>query len=160
MAEDPKEALARYLVETYSDQLPQLAWSILGSVHDAQDICQEVLMKRLAHPGPFESRTHERAWLTRVTINLCKNLRRSLSRRPTVPLDSIAEQPAFQPEEGSLLAEVQQLPEQYRQVLVLYYYGVRHQRDRPAPVLPSRHRADQDEAGPGGPETEIGGIGR
>ena len=47
MAEPDKEALAERLVELYSDKLLRLAYSILNSVPDAQDVCQEVLLKRL-----------------------------------------------------------------------------------------------------------------
>ena len=34
----------------------------------------------------------------------------------------MAEQPAFQPEEGGILEEIQQLRPKEREVLVLYYY--------------------------------------
>lgn len=122
MAEQADEALARRLVETYSDQLLRLGYSLLNSVPDAQDVCQEVLLKRLDYAGTFESQAHERAWLVRVTINACKNLRRRLWRRRTAALDDVPEQPAFQPEEGGVLEEVQRLPLPDRQVLVLYYY--------------------------------------
>lgn len=96
-----REALARRLVETYSDQLLRLAYSLLNNVPDAQDVCQEALLKGLDHAGSFESREHERAWLMQVTVNLCKNLRRSPWRTRTVGLDTVAEQAAFQPEEGA-----------------------------------------------------------
>lgn len=116
------EQLARRLVETYSDQLLRVAYSILNSVHDAQDVCQEVLLKRLDCGVLFDSPEHERAWLVRVTVNACKNLRRSPWRTRTVGLDTVAEQAAFQPEQGGVLEEVQKLPAKYREVLVLYYY--------------------------------------
>ncbi len=122
MEQQGREALARRLVETYSDQLLRVAYSMLNSVPDAQDVCQEVLLKRLDHTGEFEGPEHERAWLVRVTVNACKNLRRSPWRTRTVGLDTVAEQAAFQPEEGGVLEQVQALPEKYREVLVLYYY--------------------------------------
>ena len=122
MAEPDKEALAERLVELYSDKLLRLAYSILNSVPDAQDVCQEVLLKRLEHPGAFESPEHEAAWLVRVAVNTCKNLRRSPWRTRTVGLEQVAERAAFQPEGGGGLEEVQKLPAKYREVLVLYYY--------------------------------------
>ena len=122
MAEPDKEALAERLVELYSDKLLRLAYSILNSVPDAQDVCQEVLLKRLEYPGVFENQEHEAAWLVRVTVNACKNLRRSPWRTRTVGLEQVAEPAAFQPEEGGVLEEVQKLPTKYREVLVLYYY--------------------------------------
>lgn len=122
MEEQEKEKLARRLVESYSDQLLRLAYSVLNSVPDAQDVCQEVLLKRLEHTGDFESLEHERAWLIRVTVNTCKNLRRSPWRTRTVGLDTVAEQTAFQPEPGGILEEIQRLSPKDREVLVLYYY--------------------------------------
>ena len=116
------QALAARLVETYSDRLLRLAYSILNSVPDAQDVCQEVLLKRLEYPGAFENEKHEQAWMVRVTVNACKNVRRSPWRTRTVGLDAVAEPAAFQPEEGGVLEEVQRLPAKYREVLVLYYY--------------------------------------
>ena len=100
MAASADEALARRLVEAYSDQLLRLAYSILNSTHDAQDIVQEVLLKRLDHAAPFESPEHERAWLVRVTVNACRSLLRSPWRTRTVGLDTVARQAAFQPREG------------------------------------------------------------
>ena len=61
-------AEAQRLVETYSDRLLRLAYSILNSVPDAQDVCQEVLLKRLEYPGAFENEKHEQAWMVRVTV--------------------------------------------------------------------------------------------
>lgn len=122
MDEASQEALARRLVEAYSDQLLRLSWSLLGSLPDAQDICQEVLLKRLAYTGLFQDTDHERAWMIRVTINACKNLRRSLWRRRTVPLEEQADRPVFQPTPGGILEELQTLPIHDRQVLILYYY--------------------------------------
>ena len=121
MAEKPEE-LAQRLVETYSNQLLRVAYSILNSVPDAQDVCQEVLLKRLEYDGVFDSPAHERAWLVKVTVNRCRNLRRSPWHSRTVALEELAEQAAFQPQEGGVLEEVQKLPAKYREVLVLYYY--------------------------------------
>ncbi|MEG1578366.1 MAG: sigma-70 family RNA polymerase sigma factor [Oscillospiraceae bacterium] len=116
------EALARRLVKTYSNQLLRVAYSLLNSVPDAQDVCQEVFIKRLGCSEKFESDEHERAWLIRVTLNTSKNVLRSPWHRRIVALDTAAEQAYFQPEEGSVLEEVQRLPIRDREVLVLYYY--------------------------------------
>lgn len=120
--EKENEALARRLVSDYSNQLLRLAYSLLNSVPDAQDICQEVLIKRLNCSEQFKDGSHERAWLVRVTINACKNILRSPWRRRIVALNAAAEQPSFQPEVGGVLEEVQRLPVRDREVLVLYYY--------------------------------------
>ena len=123
MAEHAEEALAARLVETYSDRLLRLAYSILNSVPDAQDVCQEVLLKRLEYPGAFENEKHEQAWMVRVTVNACRVLLKSFFRSRTVSLDALPELPAaMPPDHREVLAAVLSLPEKYRDVVYLHYY--------------------------------------
>lgn len=122
MKQETERQLAERLVSDYSDMILRLGYSILNSVQDAQDICQEVLLKRMAFAETFPTSAQERAWMVRVTVNACKNLRRSFWHRHTVGLDQAAEQPVFQPEPDGVLEQVQQLPVRDREVLVLYYY--------------------------------------
>lgn len=62
----------------------------------------------------------ERAFLTKVTVNHCKNLLSAVRRRGSVPLDEVA-LPA-PPEDRDLLYAVMDLPEKYRIVVVLHYF--------------------------------------
>lgn len=120
MAEPDKEALAERLVELYSDKLLRLAYSILNSVPDAQDVCQEVLLKALDRTQPFESRAHEKAWLLRVTVNCARKLHAAPWRRLTEPLSDLLAAP--EPEESGLWDALQRLRPEDRTVLHLYYY--------------------------------------
>ena len=115
-------AEAQRLVDTYSDLILRLSYTYLGSTDDAQDICQTVFLKLLQAPRAFESGEHERAWIIRTAINLCKDSLKSRWRRTTVALDAAQHVPAPQAEEGSLLAAVELLPPKYRTVIYLYYY--------------------------------------
>ena len=121
MAEPDKEALAERLVELYSDKLLRLAYSILNSVPDAQDVCQEVLLKRLEHPGAFESPEHEKAWLLHVAANLSKNRIDYNRLRAAQELTDLI--PAAEREDLSFVWEaVAALPEHYRAAIHLFYY--------------------------------------
>nr|WP_317325819.1 sigma-70 family RNA polymerase sigma factor [uncultured Flavonifractor sp.] len=115
-------AEAQRLVETYSDLILRLSFTYLGSTADAQDICQTVFLKLLQHPRSFESSEHERAWIIRAAINLCKDQLKSSWRHTTVALEAAEQVPAPQAEEGSLLAALEALPPKYRTVIHLYYY--------------------------------------
>lgn len=115
-------AEAQRLVETYSDLILRLSFTYLGSTADAQDICQTVFLKLLQHPRRFESGEHERAWIIRAAINLCKDQLKSSWRHTTVALEAAEQVPAPQAEEGSLLAALEALPPKYRTVIHLYYY--------------------------------------
>ena len=115
-------AEARRLVDTYSDLILRLSYTYLKSTDDAQDICQDIFLKLLQAPRSFDSPEHERAWIIRAAVNLCKDHLKSRWRRATVALETAAAVPAPQLEEGSLLAAVELLPPKYRAVIYLYYY--------------------------------------
>ena len=112
---------AERLVHAYSDLILRLSYTYLKSTHDAQDICQTVFLL-LQRREPFDSEEHERRWVIRAAVNLCKDHLKSRWFRTTVALEAAAAVPAPQAEEGSMLAAVELLPPKYRAVIYLYYY--------------------------------------
>ncbi len=124
------EAEANRLVATYADTILRVSYTYLHSTQDAEDICQDVLLKALNRAERFESAEHERAWIIRVTINAAKDLLRRQSGRTTVALDDIAEPvaPARATERElaarseSVLERVMALPLEYREAIYLHYY--------------------------------------
>lgn len=115
---------AEYLVEQYSDMILRLGFSWLGDMDDAMDICQEVLLKLLTDQRTFPDQSQERAWVVRLTINQCKNWKKSAWFRHRAPLEEglhlAVEAP--EPEDGPLLEQIRRLPAKYRQVIYLRYY--------------------------------------
>ena len=77
------EAEANRLVATYADTILRVSYTYLHNTQDAEDICQEVLLKALGRTKGFESTEHERAWIIRVTINAAKDLLRRQTGRDT-----------------------------------------------------------------------------
>ena len=71
---------AERIVNAYSDLILRLSYTYLKSTHDAEDICQTVLLKFMTNEKAFDSPEHERAWIIRVTANACKDLLRRLQR--------------------------------------------------------------------------------
>ena len=94
----------------------------LSSPADAEDVVQEVFLKLLTTRPHFRDLEHEKAWLIRVTINACHDLRRSVwSRNRTELPENLAD--SFEtPQDNALYAAVFSLPEKYRVVVLLYYY--------------------------------------
>lgn len=86
---DQIEREAKRLVDTYSDLILRLCYSALGSADDAQDICQDTLIKILQRTQPFDSLEHERAWVIRVALNACRDIGRTHANHPVVDLDSL-----------------------------------------------------------------------
>ena len=105
------------LFEKYKDMVYRLALSYLGNPEDAQDISQEVFLRLLRWNGRIRCGA-ERAWLTKVTVNCCKDL---LSSR--VPTREVEETDAvYFPETSDLKEAVMALPGDYRVVVFLHYY--------------------------------------
>ena len=115
---------AQRLVADYSDLVKRLAFTYLRSTDDAQDICQDVLLKCLLREEPFADREHEKAWIIRVTANACKNVLASARYRRVVQLDEAAAVAAPQPPEADadVLDAVQNLPLVQREAIFLHYY--------------------------------------
>lgn len=114
---------AQRLVETYSDLILRVCYTYLKSTQDAEDICQETLLKLLYTNCSFVSPAHEKAWVIRTASNACKDLLKSAARTRTCALDACADQAAPAKAEGSsVLDAVQALPEEYREVIYLHYY--------------------------------------
>ena len=109
---------AERLVQTYSDLILRLSFTYLKNTEDAKDICQTVFLRLLEKPREFQSPEHERAWIIRTSVNVCKDQLKSSWRRTTVDLSAALDARA----PGSLWAAVALLPPKYRTVIYLYYY--------------------------------------
>lgn len=113
------QAEANLLLERYSDLVLRIAMHSAREPADAEDIAQEVFLKRVATRRVFSSPEHEKAWMIRVTINQCRDYLKSARRRGTVPLDRDIPGPA---RDTRVLDAVRELPEPYRNAVYLYYY--------------------------------------
>lgn len=108
------------VVLKHENRLYRTALAITGNMSDAEDIVQEVFLRAYEKAPVFESEEHEKAWLIRVTVNLCHSRLRSPWRKRTVTLLDCY--PASEPEQHELLEQVMTLPPKYRTVLHLFYY--------------------------------------
>lgn len=108
-------------VSTYSQSLLKIAYTYMKSTTDAEDIVQDAFIQYLRSAPEFENSEHERAWLIRVTINLCKNSLKSSWRTKRAELDENLPS-SLNEDEGFLLSEVLKLPEKFRTVIHLHYY--------------------------------------
>ena len=114
-----QEADLLRLFDLYADSVYRLALSCLRSAQDAEDAVQAVFLKLIegkARPIPGK----ERALLTQITLNQCRDMLRSAKRRRTVPLDETI--PFREPEDRALFQAVMALPDKYRVAVFLHYY--------------------------------------
>lgn len=118
-----KEAEVNRALDLYADTVRRICFMYLKNDADVEDVFQEVFLKYLLHPSSFESDAHEKAWLIRVAINVCKDVLKSFFRRRVRSLEEINTEPFYmQEEEKELLEVVLQLPSKYRNVIYLFYY--------------------------------------
>jgi RNA polymerase sigma-70 factor, ECF subfamily len=86
-AED--EGAFEQLVEPFRSELHAHCYRMLGSVHDADDALQDVLLRAWRSLGRFERRSSLRTWLYRIATNACLDV---IAKRPkrVLPLDQVA----------------------------------------------------------------------
>ncbi|MBR1540042.1 MAG: sigma-70 family RNA polymerase sigma factor [Clostridia bacterium] len=108
------------VIEQYSDMVYRIALTRTGTKENAEDIYQDVFLKYSQKAKEFESFSHEKAWLIKVTINMTKNFNNSSWNKKVVNLD---ENIKFEtPEETGVYEVVCRLPQNYRTVIYLMYY--------------------------------------
>lgn len=110
-------------IERYSDMVRRICLIHLQNSADTEDIFQTVFLKYVLRSMPFENEEHEKAWLIRVTVNACKDLRRSFFKSRTVSLDALMEvPPPSRQDHREVLEAVLSLPTKYKDVVYLHYY--------------------------------------
>ena len=72
-----EDAFLEDAMERYGDAVYRLALCRLGSRADAEDVYQDVFLRLLRDTTAFRDGEHLKAWLLRVTLHCCVDLRRS-----------------------------------------------------------------------------------
>jgi len=83
------------LTGPYRRELQVHCYRMVGSLHDAEDLVQETMLRAWRRLGAFEGRSSLRRWLYRIATNACLN---ALEREPRVvlfPTGGEAEPPAI-----------------------------------------------------------------
>jgi RNA polymerase sigma factor (sigma-70 family) len=121
---DAKEK-AIHALKDYGDAILRMSYSYLHNLADAEDILQDTLFSLMKVNPDFSDADHEKAWLLRVAINLCKNkLKSSWFKRVEIHEDYPDEKMAdsMSTSESMLLDIVNGLQVKYREVIHLFYY--------------------------------------
>jgi RNA polymerase sigma-70 factor (ECF subfamily) len=99
------------LVELYEARVFRLVFRMLGRRDEAEDMAQEVFVQVFKAVGTFRGDSKLSTWIYRVTINLCKNRMKYLSRRHAraeEELEPAAEQAPLDQAKGVTLGSVDQ----------------------------------------------------
>jgi RNA polymerase sigma-70 factor (ECF subfamily) len=82
MTQVDEDTAFRELTAPYRRELLVHCYRMLGSLQDAEDVLQDVLLAAWQGMGAFEGRSSLRTWLYRIATNRCLNARRAAARRP------------------------------------------------------------------------------
>ena len=114
--------LSEWLNE-YGDLINRTCCLILGDRALAEDAAQETFIRAWKSMAQYKGDASPKTWLTRIAINVCRNMRRTAWFRRYDRSVTPEELPLSAPDEDrTLLLTVRQLPEKYRQVIILRYY--------------------------------------
>jgi RNA polymerase sigma-70 factor (ECF subfamily) len=102
-----------------------LAFRMLGNMADAEDATQEVFLRAYKYLHRFDRRRPLEPWLIRMTINVCRDIRRKRKVQTEEVFDVPREAPdahsevALDEQKGLLRLALAKLPEKERAVLIL-----------------------------------------
>lgn len=121
------EAIYEEVIRRNSDMVYRLAYSLVKTRADADDIFQEVFLRYMQNEPDFQNAEHEKAWFLRVTVNCCKNFWKSpwIRRRVAMEQKEIEQGgmiPGLSDDSAALVDAVKRLSKNYRVVIHLFYY--------------------------------------
>lgn len=108
--------------EKYMDTIYRVAYSWTKNPDDANDVTQDVLIQLYKTTKEFESDSHMKNWLIKVTVNCCKMIFRSPWSKME-DIENYGETLGFEDESYlELFQAVMNLDKKYRVPLMLFYY--------------------------------------
>lgn len=110
------------LMNEHGNSILRLCAMYLCDTSLAEDAAQETFLRAYRGLNRFRGDSAPKTWLTRIAINVCKDMSRKRRRQPLI-LDRLPENSAHDSHaDDSVIREVMALPEKYRAVILLRYY--------------------------------------
>ena len=126
--EDAREQALVRLMSQYGDGIKRMCCVYLRDPGAAEDAAQETFIKAYDHIEPLLGGeiVNERAWLSRIAINTCKDMLRSswmrhIDRRRAIEELPLAAPPQHQ-ENLELTEAILALPPKLKDIVLLHYY--------------------------------------
>ena len=115
-------------IEQYSDTILKTCFLYLADQSQAEDATQDTWIKVWKHMTDFDRHgiVNEKAWLLRIAINTCRDYRRTSWFRHIDKRQALEDLPSrlisVEPEDHELTTLIMDLPDKYKQVILLYYF--------------------------------------
>lgn len=112
-------------LEIYGDMVYRLALVQMKNKTEAEDVFQEVFLRLVRYEERIQGEEHLKPWLLRVTINCCRKQFDNAYRKRTVPFDrDMGTEESYEMDMpgNPVYDAVMALPDDYRDVIHLFYY--------------------------------------
>lgn len=114
------------IITQYRDRIFQLCLLYMGSYALAEDAFQETMLKCWQHYSSYRGEASLATWLSKIAVNVCKNMLRSgwfRMWKKSEPIEAHADYLAESPKTHTDVRDaVAALPGIYREVTVLFYF--------------------------------------
>lgn len=112
------------LAEKYMDMVYRIALNALGSVADAEDVTQNVMVRLYRADPDFESEEHAKRWLVRVAVNESKRLVGLPWKKREASFEEVLNAASVEADglQKDLVRKIAQLQPKYRVPMYLYYF--------------------------------------
>lgn len=87
------ETGATRLFQRWSGPLLKFTGRMLGDRAEAEEVTQDVFLRVIERAGQYDGRASVASWLFAIAANACRDRLRRSARRPSVPLEAVAEAP-------------------------------------------------------------------
>ena len=115
-----------YLMNKYGDLLFKTCVLTVKNKYDAEDIVQETMFKYYTSDTDFKDDEHKKAWLLRVSQNMCKNLLDYKKRHAHISYDElegcIESGTGYSVGSMEEFLKIANLDYKYQSVIVLHYF--------------------------------------
>lgn len=112
---DPERA-----VKSHADSLYRLCSVMTGNVEDARDAVQDCFLRYITKAPDFTDEEHEKAWLIKVAVNICRDTLRKRKHQSFLSLDEIRNFSVSE-DNAQILGLLMLLKEDHREVIHLHY---------------------------------------
>lgn len=110
------------IIELFGNNVFQTAFCYMKSYADAEDIREEAFIKLYLSGKSFDTDEYIKAWLLRVTANLCKDRLRSFWYKKILPLETAADIGTEEKPQDEFISYLFMLKSDYRIALYMHYY--------------------------------------
>lgn len=109
------------LVRTHKSAILGVCLAHTRSVHDAEDVMQDVFLKALTKVNTLRDPAKARPWLLKIARRMCCDLYRRGKFAQRLPVDIAARDDDRESVIEELHTAIGKLPPEYRETLCLYY---------------------------------------